>query len=78
MHSLNWSNLVKKGRLMDALYLFACRLNWLRYGDPRALESLRSAAECADPDLRLIATTFLVECAHPAVAEHPTQQSTAK
>ena len=78
MQTLDWSNLVKRGRLMDALYLFACRLNWLRYGDLRALESLRAAAECSDPDLRFIANAFLLECVHPAAAGNPAEQPAAK
>lgn len=36
MTGIDWQEATRKGHLMDALYLFACRLAWLRHGDQKA------------------------------------------
>ena len=45
----------------DALYLFACRVRYLRLGDLRAYEELKRAAQHSDLDIRLVAEVFLAE-----------------
>jgi hypothetical protein len=61
MTDIDWQGATRKGHLMDALYLLACRLAWLRHGDHRAHDELVRASVDADPDVRLIAATFLLE-----------------
>ena len=68
MISFNWSEVARKGRLPDALYLYACRLAWLRHGDSHALQVLVRAAEADDAEMRLIASTFLLEGCKPEIA----------
>ena len=46
---------------MDALYLFACRVRCLRFGDRGAYRELLSALEHGEPDARLVAETFVAE-----------------
>jgi hypothetical protein len=42
-----------------SLYLFACQIYYLRYGNLRAYAELVSAARSTDPQLRSIAESFL-------------------
>lgn len=63
MTSIDWQEATRKGKLMDALYLFACRLAWRRHGDQRARDELIRASEHGDPKIREIAASFLGESA---------------
>jgi hypothetical protein len=44
------------------LYLCACPIYYLRYGDLRAYDQLVSAAPSTDPGIRAIAEKFLAAC----------------
>lgn len=46
---------------LDPLYLFFCRVRYLRLGDLCAYEELERAAAHSNPDIRLVARTFLSE-----------------
>ena len=59
-----------KGKLLDALYLFACRLAWLRHGDQSAQHELIRAAEHEDPEIRGIAAALLVDSATAESRNH--------
>jgi hypothetical protein len=56
---VNWGELTKQGLLPQALYLFSCRLAWLRYGDDHANKALLRASQGANAELRSIATRLL-------------------
>lgn len=45
-----------------ALYLFACRIYYLRFGNLRAYAELVSAARSTDPEVRTVAESFLADC----------------
>ena len=51
------------------LYLSACRICYLRYGDLRAYDQLVSAAQSTNPGIRAIAERFLAGCVPPAGVE---------
>ena len=61
MTGIDWRRATRKGRLTEALHLFACRLAWLRHGDDRAYEDLIRASEHGDPEIRVIAATLLLD-----------------
>lgn len=48
-----------QGRPLDALYLFACYLLYLREQDEEALGELFDASTDRDPEVRLMAQSFL-------------------
>lgn len=47
MAGIDWQTTAKRGRMLEALYLFACRLAWLRHGDERAHSELVRASVVA-------------------------------
>lgn len=53
---LDWTEIRSEGLLMEALYLFACRLAWLRHADLKAYEELIRAARDSDPEMRHISS----------------------
>lgn len=61
MTSIDWQGATRKGRLRQALHLFACRLAWLRHGDQRAYDQLIRASEHSDPEVRVIAAALLLD-----------------
>lgn len=61
MTGIDWQEATRKGQLMNALYLFACRLAWLRHGDQRAHQELIRASEQGDPEIRVIAASLLLD-----------------
>lgn len=61
MTGIDWQEATRKGQLKDALYLFACRLAWLRHRDQRAHNELIRASEHGDSEIRVIAIAFLSE-----------------
>jgi hypothetical protein len=44
------------------LYLFTCRIHYLRYGNLRAYAELVSAARSTDSQVRTIAESLLADC----------------
>lgn len=49
----------------DPLFLFACRLSWLREQDEEALEVLRAAAQSGDPRASAIGQGLLQDMNPP-------------
>lgn len=44
-----------------SLYLFACRIHYLKYGDVRAYAELVSASRSTDPEVRTVACGLLAD-----------------
>lgn len=59
MTGIDWQGAARNGQLKEALYLFACRLAWLRHGDRRAHDELVRASECSYAEIRAIAASLL-------------------
>lgn len=60
---VNWGEFSKSGILPQALYLFSCRLAWIRYGDDHARQVLLRATHTSNAALRSLAVTLLHQVA---------------
>jgi hypothetical protein len=49
---------------MDGIYMFLCGVMWCKFGQQEAGQELLRAANSADPDMSVLASTMLAKGAH--------------